>query len=295
METGREAEAMSRFIVLHCGDETAALLSQHPNAFLLLTQIAMRAKWKDCPVTRLKAGQAFIGDWREAGLKSEKAYRHAKTVLSDCKLATFQGANKGTIATLADSKVFSISLDARGGQTGGQGDSLGADEGRTRGGQGATNHTDTQSTRITPPRVEESGADAYELIPTGNRPQLLELEKWVQYLRPEWKTTLMRSEQEILLQNAGCLDSLTADDWKTLRSYLHARIPEGVPKWQPTVRKKFLETCSDVVGHALRWKEKQADRRPAPVVKVSQPEQTEEDKAAVAEFLKAGIFKAKIP
>ena len=111
---GTEVEAMSRFIALHCGDETSALLSQHPNAFLLLTQIAMRAKWKDCSITRLKAGQAFIGNWREAGLKSEKAYRHAKTILSDCKLATFQGANKGTIATLADSKVFSISADGRG-------------------------------------------------------------------------------------------------------------------------------------------------------------------------------------
>ena len=160
---GTEVEAMSRFIALHCGDETSALLSQHPNAFLLLTQIAMRAKWKDCSITRLKAGQAFIGDWREAGLKSEKAYRHAKTILSDCKLATFQGANKGTIATLADSKVFSISADGRGGQGGELTDSPGADKGRSKGGQGATNHTDTQNTPSTPteraslPEVESSG------------------------------------------------------------------------------------------------------------------------------------------
>ena len=103
---------MSRFITLHCGEETKELLRQHPNAFLLLTQIAMRAKWKDCPIMKLKAGQAFIGDWREAGLHSEMAYRHAKDILTDCKLATFQGTNRGTVATLTDTRIFSISTPA---------------------------------------------------------------------------------------------------------------------------------------------------------------------------------------
>ncbi len=158
---------MSRFIALHCGDESAALISKHPNAFLLLTQIAMRAKWKDCTITRLKAGQAFIGDWREAGLRSEKAYRHAKEILTDCGLATFKGANKGTIATLADSRVFSVSADARGGQTGEQGDSPGASKGRTRGEQGASNNTDTQSTQSTliPLPGGESGGE--HVLPNG--------------------------------------------------------------------------------------------------------------------------------
>ncbi len=146
-QSERGDDMSARFIALHCGDETCALLANHPTAFLLLTQIAMRAKWKDCSITKLKAGQAFIGDYQAAGIHSEKAYRHAKHILSECGLAAFQGANKGTIATLADCKVFSISADARGGQTGEQGDSLGADKGRARGGQGATNHTDTQSTQ----------------------------------------------------------------------------------------------------------------------------------------------------
>ncbi len=97
----------------------------------------------------MKAGQAFIGDWREAGLKSEKAYRHAKEVLSNCKLATFQGANKGTVATLADTRVFSLSADSRGEQTGGPRDSQGADKGRTRGEQGASNNTENTETRFT--------------------------------------------------------------------------------------------------------------------------------------------------
>ncbi len=134
-----------RWIALHCGEETSALLAKYPNAFLLLTQISMRARWKDCAITKLKAGQALIGDWQQAGLQSEKAYRHAKDVLADCKLVKFKGASKGTVATLLDSTVFSITTNPKGGQTGEQR----ADEGLASGGQGATNHKDTQSTQNT--------------------------------------------------------------------------------------------------------------------------------------------------
>ena len=133
--------AATRFIALHCGDEAQALLENHPNAFLLLSQIAMRAKWKDCPITGMKAGEAFVGDWKKAGLHSEKSYRHAKKVLTECKIAAFKGASKGTVATLMDTRIFSVSMNT--------GADTGADEGRARGGQGATNHTDTQNT-LTP-------------------------------------------------------------------------------------------------------------------------------------------------
>jgi len=43
------------------------------NVSLLLLQITMQAKWKDCPMNCLKAGQTFIGDWGKAGLRSRKA------------------------------------------------------------------------------------------------------------------------------------------------------------------------------------------------------------------------------
>lgn len=104
----------ARWIALHCGEETAALLANHPNAFLLLTQIAMRAKWRDCPISGMKAGQAFIGDWRAAGLHSKKAYEVAKMRLEKCELATFQGGNRGTRATLSDSRIFSLSAEPKG-------------------------------------------------------------------------------------------------------------------------------------------------------------------------------------
>jgi hypothetical protein len=146
---------MNRFIALHCGDETAALIAGHPNAFLLLTQIAMRAKWKDCPITKLKAGQAFIGDYQEAGIHSEMAYRHAKKVLADCGLATFKGTNKGTVASLENSTIFSISSNP----SNEQGNNQATIKERSRNGQGTTNHTDTQSTQ-TPFALNGTSSDS---------------------------------------------------------------------------------------------------------------------------------------
>lgn len=121
-----------------CGEESEMLLGRHPNAFLLLAQIAMRAKWKDCPITNLKKGEAWIGDYKAAGIKSPKAYRHAQKILERCGLAAFKGANKGTVATLTNSDVFSISPPVRGEQT----DNQGAFKGPAQGEQGATNNTD---------------------------------------------------------------------------------------------------------------------------------------------------------
>ncbi len=128
-----------RFIALHPGDETDGLIRNHPNAFLLLAQIALRAKWKDDPVSGLKAGQAFIGDWQGAGLRSRKEYRHAQKILTNCGFGAFKGANKGTIATLMNPRIFSITAEP--------GAIKRATEGPSRGHQGATNHLDTQSTQ----------------------------------------------------------------------------------------------------------------------------------------------------
>lgn len=129
-----------RWVALYCVDESLALIQNHPNAFLLLAQIAMRARWKDCPITKLKQGQALIGDWQNGGLTSDGAYRYAKDVLSECGLATFEGTNKGTIATLANSMIFSITRLPRNEQ----GNDQTTGKRRTNSGQATTNHTDTQ-------------------------------------------------------------------------------------------------------------------------------------------------------
>jgi len=110
----------------------------------------MRAKWKDCRISKMKAGESFIGDWKNAGLPSEMAYRHAKKILKESGLATFRGTSRGTVATLSNSSIYSISKEANNGQNNtletdkeqtrnGQG----TDKERARNGQGTTNHTDT--------------------------------------------------------------------------------------------------------------------------------------------------------
>lgn len=102
---GKRAPA---FVKLNRGTETVELL-RHPAAFLLLTQIALRARRTvggfnpHC----LQPGEALVGDYRALGL-TEQRYRTAKRTLRGWGLATFRPTNKGTIATLASLAVYDI-------------------------------------------------------------------------------------------------------------------------------------------------------------------------------------------
>jgi hypothetical protein len=157
---------MIRFVKMICSDESEALQARHPNAFLLLAQIARRAKWKDCPITKLRAGQAFIGDFREAGLTSEMAYRHAKKILAETGLATFQGTNRGTTATISSSMIFAISPDSCNDQENAPTIIPATDKERSSNGQGTTNKTERKKTErrkegTMPPIPAELSSDAF--------------------------------------------------------------------------------------------------------------------------------------
>ena len=111
--------------------------------------------------------------------------------------------------------------------------------------------------------ASESGEDFYEEnMPTGNAQSMLELEKRVRSLRSGWELPLAYSEQRQLAEAARCLSELTATQWQTLKDYMHAKIPNGVPAWQPRMRSKFLENPSDVWTHASAWRKKQEASRP---------------------------------
>lgn len=124
------------WLSLHRTQAAELLIQRHPKAFLLLSIIAMRARYSDdqCPITGLSYGQAFIGDWQDCGQESYKGYRIAKNTLTELGFAAFKGTNKGTIATLLprdeQSMIYTISND-RLGQAKGQA------EGQDRGNQGA--------------------------------------------------------------------------------------------------------------------------------------------------------------
>ena len=101
------------FLKLMKTKETMELLTNAPNAFLLLTQIALRAKrTNDFNVHGLTIGQALVGDYKSIGL-TERKYRTAKALLESWGFATFKGTNKGTIATLINSRVFDINEECK--------------------------------------------------------------------------------------------------------------------------------------------------------------------------------------
>ena len=114
-------------------DETRELLAD-PLAFALLALIAYRAQ-RTTTFNRhgLEPGQAFIGDYKTCGL-SEQQYRTAKAKLSEWKFATFKATNKGTIATLINTRVFDINAEPINGQN----NSPSTDGQRTGNGQSTT-------------------------------------------------------------------------------------------------------------------------------------------------------------
>ncbi len=98
-----------KFIKMIRGNAILNLL-KHPNEFLLLSLIALRARrTDDVDFTGLKVGQAMIGDYKNCGL-TEQRYRSAKTNVQAWGLATFKGTSKGTIATLMNSDIFDINI-----------------------------------------------------------------------------------------------------------------------------------------------------------------------------------------
>lgn len=99
------------FIKLSRNPEVGDLI-HYPIAFALLTQVALRARrsGQKFNLHNLSVGQALIGDRQSIGA-SEQNYRTAKEQLEKWGFATFQPTNKGTIASLTDTRVFDINIE----------------------------------------------------------------------------------------------------------------------------------------------------------------------------------------
>ena len=97
------------FVKLIRSSETPELM-QDPFAFVLLAQIAYRARWRGALNRHdLQIGEALIGDHDSIGL-TEQQYREAKKRLTKYGKATFHTTNRGTIARLTDASVFDLNL-----------------------------------------------------------------------------------------------------------------------------------------------------------------------------------------
>jgi len=113
--------------------------------------------------------------------------------------------------------------------------------------------------------ASESAEDFYEEnMPTANAQSMLDLEKRVRSLRSGWELPLGYTEQKLLAAASRTLSALNLAQWQTLKDYMHAKIPDGRPSWQPRTRTKFLETVGDVWNYASEWRKRQEASRPPP-------------------------------
>lgn len=111
-----------RFIKFIPSEESEYLLENHPNAFLLLCQIATRARRFNGHIDGLQIGDAIIGDYEKAGLTRQK-YRTAleklkdlgfiKTIYNGKKFlerekSTIKITIKGMLVNLCDSRIWDI-------------------------------------------------------------------------------------------------------------------------------------------------------------------------------------------
>ena len=95
------------FIKLNRSSETFELLSD-PNAFILLTVIALRARRTDeFNIHNLKSGEALIGDYQRCGLTRQQ-FRTAMKRLGKWGLAAFKPTTNGTVARLLQQRIYDI-------------------------------------------------------------------------------------------------------------------------------------------------------------------------------------------
>ena len=86
-------------------------LMKYPNAYVLLSLIAFRAKRTDkWNGLGLKPGEALIGDYKTIGLTRQK-YRTALQKLKEWQFVTIKTTNKGTIAKITNTMVFNINIE----------------------------------------------------------------------------------------------------------------------------------------------------------------------------------------
>lgn len=125
-EKARENMAAQRFIKYIPSDKAAWLRENHPNAYLLLSLIAERARRTPGHIDGLEIGDAHIGDFQVAGIESRSKYRTALKTLIDFRVLAIKKTCRsrkslkstteiatdkstiGTLVTLLSSDIWDI-------------------------------------------------------------------------------------------------------------------------------------------------------------------------------------------
>ncbi len=91
-----------------CKSRITEELMEEPSCFMLLTQIAYRAKrTASFSLRDLTVGEALVGDYERIGLTRQK-YRTSLKKLEEWGLITIRSTNRGTVAKLINKDVFDI-------------------------------------------------------------------------------------------------------------------------------------------------------------------------------------------
>ena len=101
---------MVNFIMLKRSEGTNELM-KYPPAFMLLTQIALRARRTNkFSLHNLKQGEAMIGDYSSIGI-TQQQYRTAKKNLEKWGFATFRSTSRETIARITNTDIYNVNLE----------------------------------------------------------------------------------------------------------------------------------------------------------------------------------------
>ena len=113
MERANNRKGFKGFVMLYRGEEVDDLM-RHPNAFTLLSLIALRARYANSArLDGLKIGQALIGDWEATGLTRGQYRAALKRLVAHGYITTLgvrslKEGKRGTIATITNDSIYSI-------------------------------------------------------------------------------------------------------------------------------------------------------------------------------------------
>lgn len=115
------------FIQLSRSEKVEWLILNHPNAFLLLTIIALRARRISGSPDGFEIGECHIGDYKSCGIETEKKYRTAKErlislraikIVETCRNRATGRATYGTKVKLLNSEIYEINAEHEGDRKG---------------------------------------------------------------------------------------------------------------------------------------------------------------------------------
>ena len=101
---------MQSFIKMNRWEEIDNMILEYPNAFILITVIARRARRIESKILWLNIWECFIWDHENYGM-TRSQYRRSQQKLEEWWFCSFKTTNKGTTASLISDVCYCINAD----------------------------------------------------------------------------------------------------------------------------------------------------------------------------------------